>query len=120
MTKHSTFRRLTIVRPAIQRVTKIAMKTPIWIYRSTFKPLVGHNCRHWPSCSAYGLEAIETNGAWRGLWLTLSRLVRCGPGGTDGVDVVPDIRDQHHSFAPWRYGRWRGPPPTSPPPGEAV
>ena len=29
----------------------------------------------------YPLDAIEINGAWRGLWLTISRLARCGPGG---------------------------------------
>ena len=38
----------------------------------------------------------------------ISRIVRCGPGGTSGVDIVPDIRNLHHTFTPWRYGRWRG------------
>lgn len=86
---------------------KALLKTPVHIYRWTLKPLVGHHCRHWPSCSQYALEAIDTNGAWRGFWLMLSRLVRCGPGGTHGVDPVPDIRGAHHALAPWRYGRWR-------------
>lgn len=89
------------------RVSKTVLKTPIHVYRWTFKPLAGHHCRHWPSCSQYALDAIETNGAWRGFWLMVSRLVRCGPGGTQGVDPVPDIRSAHYPFAPWRYGRWR-------------
>ncbi|MFN0218156.1 MAG: membrane protein insertion efficiency factor YidD [Hyphomicrobium sp.] len=92
---------------AFASVAKVLAKAPIYVYRATFKPLVGHGCRHWPSCSAYALEAIDTNGAWRGIWLGLSRVMRCGPAGTSGVDPVPDIRGERHPLAPWRYGRWR-------------
>ena len=84
-------------------------KLPIHIYRWTLKPLFGWPCRHLPTCSDYALAAIDRNGAWRGIWLTLSRLSRCRPGGTAGYDAVPDIRDQRHRLAPWRYGRWRQP-----------
>ena len=42
-----------------------------------------------------------------GFWLALSRFTRFGPGGTHGVDPVPDIRSVRHTFRPWRYGRWR-------------
>lgn len=92
---------------AAHRTAAKLLKAPIHLYRLAFKPLVGWQCRHWPSCSAYSLEAIDTNGAWRGFWLMLSRLVRCGPGGTSGVDPVPDIRAERHVLTPWRYGRWR-------------
>jgi len=95
------------MREGLGRVCKTVLKAPIHIYRWTFKPLAGHHCRHWPSCSQYALDAIDKNGAWRGFWLMMSRLVRCGPGGTHGVDPVPDIRSAYHPFAPWRYGRWR-------------
>lgn len=47
-------------------------------------------CRFVPSCSAYGLEAIERHGAARGTWLTLRRLSRCRPWGGTGLDPVPD------------------------------
>lgn len=90
--------------------TKAVVKAPIYLYRYTFKPLVGHHCRHWPTCSEYALQSIDKNGAWRGLWLTVSRVVRCGPGGTSGVDEVPDIRQERYVFTPWRYGRWRAAP----------
>ena len=89
------------------RVAKIVLKAPIHVYRWTLKPFAGNGCRHWPTCSEYALQAIEVNGAWRGFWLMLSRINRCGPGGTHGVDPVPDIRTERHPFAPWRYGRWR-------------
>lgn len=87
---------------------KALLKLPIHAYRWTLKPLVGWDCRHLPTCSEYALQAIDLNGAWRGGWLTASRLCRCHPWGTHGFDPVPDIRDQRHRLAPWRYGRWSG------------
>ena len=89
-------------------IARMILKIPIRVYQWTFRPLAGGQCRHWPTCSDYALEAIDKNGAWRGFWLMVSRIVRCGPGGSSGVDIVPDIRDQHHALMPWRYGRWRG------------
>ena len=87
--------------------TKFLAKAPVHVYRWTLKPFIGNECRHLPTCSAYALEAIDKNGAWRGSWLAVSRIWRCRPGGTDGYDPVPDINAQEHVLAPWRYGRWR-------------
>ena len=47
-------------------------------------------CRHVPSCSTYAIEALETHGAVRGLWLSTGRLLRCQPWGTHGYDPVPE------------------------------
>ena len=47
-------------------------------------------CRYWPTCSAYGLEAVERHGAVRGGWLTIRRVGRCQPWGGKGWDPVPD------------------------------
>lgn len=82
------------------------LKVPIHVYRWTLKPLIGMECRHLPTCSEYALDAIDKNGAWRGLWQTLSRLSRCHPWGTSGFDPPPDIRTTRHVLTPWRYGRW--------------
>ena len=89
------------------RITREAAKAPVHVYRWTLKPFVGSECRHEPSCSAYALASIDLNGAWRGMWLALARIVRCRPGGTAGFDPAPDIRQETHRLAPWRYGRWR-------------
>jgi len=84
------------------------LKLPIHLYRWTLKPYTGWQCRHLPTCSQYALDAIDKNGAWRGGWLTLSRLTRCHPWGSDGYDPAPDICCERHVFQPWRYGRWTG------------
>ena len=62
----------------------------IGAYRRWLSPLLGPRCRFIPSCSAYGLEAIERHGPWRGGWLTLRRLLRCHPFTPCGCDPVPD------------------------------
>lgn len=62
---------------------------PIRAYRLILSPWVGHSCRFQPTCSAYAIEALETHGPLRGLWLTLRRLARCNPWGGSGLDPVP-------------------------------
>ncbi len=88
-------------------IAKTIAKAPILLYRYTVSAFIGRQCRHAPTCSEYGIEAIDTNGPWRGIWLTLARFMRCNPWGSHGYDPVPDIRSEKHPFAPWRYGRWR-------------
>ncbi|MDZ4791244.1 MAG: membrane protein insertion efficiency factor YidD [Hyphomicrobiales bacterium] len=85
---------------------KFAVKAPIYVYKYAISPYLGPHCRHLPTCSAYAIDAIDMNGAWKGGWLTLSRICRCQPWGTSGYDPPPDLRSATHRFAPWRYGRW--------------
>jgi uncharacterized protein len=93
----------------VMRLPRNAGRGLIWIYRHTLSPLVGYNCRHLPTCSVYGDEAIERFGLWGGGWMTLARLLRCHPFGTSGIDNVPLERPPGACwYLPWRYGRWRG------------
>jgi putative membrane protein insertion efficiency factor len=58
-------------------------------YQLVLSPLLGPTSRFYPSCSAYGIEALRTHGAVRGTWLTVRRLLRCHPWNPGGVDEVP-------------------------------
>jgi uncharacterized protein len=94
---------------ALQRLPRNGGRALIWTYRHTLSPLVGYNCRHLPTCSAYGDEAIDRFGLWAGGWMTLARLLRCHPFGTSGIDNVPMATPPGARwYLPWRYGRWRG------------
>lgn len=77
-------------------------------YRYTLSPLIGFHCRHLPTCSAYGEEAVMRFGLWAGSWMTLARLLRCQPFGTSGLDYVEPPKSGARWYLPWRYGRWRG------------
>lgn len=46
-------------------------------------------CRFSPTCSDYGLQAIEEHGAFKGGMLTLWRVLRCNPFCKAGYDPVP-------------------------------
>lgn len=97
------------MRPARKMSGPVAllMRGLIQFYRYIISPMIGPRCRHLPTCSEYGLTAIERFGAWRGGWLTLARLSRCHPWGSHGFDPVPETLAEVPLWAPWRYGRWK-------------
>jgi putative membrane protein insertion efficiency factor len=61
----------------------------IRFYQRAISPLLPPACRYYPTCSAYGYEAIQSYGVWRGSWLALRRLARCHPFQPGGYDPVP-------------------------------
>jgi len=58
-------------------------------YQWTLKPLLGANCRFWPSCSEYAIGALRAHGALAGSALAARRVLRCNPWNEGGVDMVP-------------------------------
>jgi putative membrane protein insertion efficiency factor len=107
--KHSFQHACSDCAGTLLHLPRNAARALIWIYRHTLSPLVGYNCRHLPTCSVYGDEAIERFGLWGGGWMTLARLLRCQPFGTSGIDNVPLTRPPGARwYLPWRFGRWRG------------
>ena len=62
----------------------------IKLYQWFLSPLLGPNCRYYPSCSCYAHQALERHGVLRGGWLGIKRIARCHPWHPGGYDPVPD------------------------------
>ncbi|MPZ64265.1 MAG: membrane protein insertion efficiency factor YidD [Pseudonocardiaceae bacterium] len=62
-------------------------------YQQWISSALPPTCRFYPSCSAYAVDALGVHGVLRGGWLTLRRLLRCGPWHPGGLDPVPPARD---------------------------
>ena len=53
-------------------------------------PLSSHSkCKYYPTCSNYAKEAIEIYGSFKGIFLTIKRILKCNPFSKGGVDLVP-------------------------------
>ena len=59
-------------------------------YQKYFSPMKRTKCPYVPSCSCYGLEAVEKHGAFMGGFLAFWRILRCNPFSKGGYDPVPD------------------------------
>jgi hypothetical protein len=61
----------------------------IRFYQLAISPWLPPTCIYEPSCSQYGLQAIQKYGAFKGGWLTVRRILRCHPWARGGYDPVP-------------------------------
>jgi putative membrane protein insertion efficiency factor len=61
----------------------------IKFYQYSISPLLGKNCRYYPTCSAYALEAVKKYGSLKGTALAIKRILRCHPFHAGGFDPVP-------------------------------
>lgn len=73
----------------MSRILSAFLKGIILLYKGAISPLFPPKCRYVPTCSDYGIEAINKYGPFKGLWLTLKRLITCHPWGGHGHDPVP-------------------------------
>lgn len=63
-------------------------------YQRILSPLLPPSCRFYPSCSHYGLEAIQRFGAFKGGFLTIKRILKCHPFHPGGIDPVPEKKNR--------------------------
>jgi putative membrane protein insertion efficiency factor len=77
----------------------------IRLYQKILSPLMGNQCRFYPTCSAYSYEAFGKHGFLKGLFLTIFRIGKCHPyGPTNWTDPVPERFALKDLF---RYNRTR-------------
>jgi putative membrane protein insertion efficiency factor len=62
----------------------------IKLYQKIISPLTPPSCRFYPTCSHYGVEAVEKHGALKGTYLAVKRILRCHPFNEGGYDPVPE------------------------------
>ncbi|PIE99673.1 MAG: membrane protein insertion efficiency factor YidD [Propionibacterium sp.] len=83
-------------------IGKILAIPMIWFvraWRKLISPLYGDVCKYYPSCSTYGLVALQHHGAFKGGALTISRVLRCNPWSKGGFDYVPGTAEHEQYLA---------------------
>ncbi|WDP91138.1 MAG: membrane protein insertion efficiency factor YidD [Desulfobacter sp.] len=70
-------------------MSKKLLSILIKFYQIFISPFLGQNCRYYPTCSAYALEAVEKYGSLKGGALAVKRILRCHPFRAGGYDPVP-------------------------------
>lgn len=66
----------------------------IRFYQKAISPFTPASCRFLPTCSAYGIEAIQRFGAIKGGYLAIKRISKCHPLHPGGVDLVPEKKNK--------------------------
>jgi len=61
----------------------------IKFYQKYISPMKTTKCPYFPTCSCYGLEAVQKYGAIKGGALATWRILRCNPFSRGGYDPVP-------------------------------
>lgn len=67
----------------------------IKFYQKAISPFKPPSCRFFPTCSQYGLEAIQRFGAIKGGYLTIKRISKCHPFHSGGFDPVPEKKSKN-------------------------
>jgi uncharacterized protein len=58
-------------------------------YRRFLSPMLGNNCRFYPSCSQYMIDSVNKKGVFAGVLKGLWRILRCNPWNKScGYDPV--------------------------------
>ena len=77
------------VNATLRKVLIFPFVVLIRFYQVCISPYKPPTCRFTPTCSEYALQAFRKWGPFKGLYLTVRRLLRCHPWGGSGYDPVP-------------------------------
>ena len=60
-------------------------------YKKNISPVLsdkGYNCKFYPTCSEYTIQAIEKYGCLKGSFLGIKRIMKCNPFSKGGYDPL--------------------------------
>ncbi len=69
------------------KIAKSAVLGIINFYKGFISPVLGSNCRFYPSCSSYAHQAVEKYGTLKGLQKGFLRILKCNPFNKGGIDL---------------------------------
>ncbi|MDR0886783.1 MAG: membrane protein insertion efficiency factor YidD [Clostridiales Family XIII bacterium] len=57
-------------------------------YQRFISPFLGQNCRFYPTCSQYFIQALDKYGFFKGMAKGIWRILRCNPFCKGGYDPL--------------------------------
>ncbi len=77
------------IKLLISNLFKLLIINLIKIYQRLVSPFFPSSCKFSPSCSKYGIEAINKYGVLKGSVITIKRILKCNPWSKGGYDPIP-------------------------------
>lgn len=90
---------MELIASASEKTACALLRFVIVAYQVIVSPMLGKQCRFYPSCSHYALAAIERHGLLKGAFLGACRLMRCNGFFPGGYDPVPEDSAATHALA---------------------
>lgn len=59
-----------------------------FFYLQRIPLIIYPDCKFYPTCSEYGIQAIERDGVFKGLLRAFWRVLRCNPWSRGGIDEI--------------------------------
>ena len=82
-------KQLMSIKLFISNFFKLLFINGIKIYQRFLSPFFPSSCKFSPSCSKYGIEAINKYGVLKGSVFTIKRILKCNPWSKGGYDPIP-------------------------------
>ncbi|MCD7963433.1 MAG: membrane protein insertion efficiency factor YidD [Rikenellaceae bacterium] len=73
----------------LRKILIFPLVAVIKFYQYCISPFTPAACRYTPTCSQYSLEALRRHGFFKGIYLSVKRILSCHPWGGSGHDPVP-------------------------------
>ncbi|HOJ50732.1 MAG TPA: membrane protein insertion efficiency factor YidD [Spirochaetota bacterium] len=70
----------------------------IKFYQKILSPLLGNNCRFYPTCSNYAIESFSKHNFIKAFLLSIFRILRCNPYSKGGYDPVPLKKEGRETY----------------------